>query len=177
MDAIPAIDRPYVALQDDFGRKWNETEFSKLKKKLSSSFNVVSIRKGMKVGSRKKLNMREAAGVIEKCDLFIGGISGNLHAAVAVGTPTIATPNVFNPRWDMPYHYLPSEHATKHTVIEPDTINFCGSFKCVDVGPISVTVSMGDYSSPTCDYGFSKSCVNSIKHEKILEATFQFFKI
>ena len=90
-----------IAIQKDFGRKWNESEFERLKLILGAKYNLVFIGEGM-VSNGASLNFREAASVIKKCDLYVGGISGTMHAAVAVGVPTIATPNVFNAEWDMP---------------------------------------------------------------------------
>lgn len=90
-----------IAIQDDFGRKWNHQEFLNLKKKLVLDYNLIEIGQGMNIDG-KNLNIRQAAAVTSLCDLFVGGISGNLHAAVAVGTPTIGISNVFNPEWDMP---------------------------------------------------------------------------
>ena len=68
---------------------------------LNKSYNVIEIGVGLKVG-KQDLNMRQCAAVTSLCDLFVGAISGNLHAAVAVSCPTIATTNVFDPSWDMP---------------------------------------------------------------------------
>ena len=112
-----------IAIQGDFGRKWNHCEFLKLKANLKKNYNLIEIGPNCKFGS-KVLNMRESAAVISLCDLFVGGVSGNLHAAVAVSTPTIATPNVFDPTWDMPQYYLPKDKAKMHLTVVPEKKKF-----------------------------------------------------
>ena len=162
--------QPLIALQNDFTRVWNEHEFKILRNELFNSFNVVEIGAGMKLGS-KTLNMRQSAAVIEQCNVFIGGISGNAHAAVAVGTPTICTPKVFNPKWDMPEYYQNKDKNSlvKHKTILPLRENFCGSYECVKIQKNFVEVDMGDYSSKECSAGFKQSCVHSISAKQILD--------
>lgn len=48
-----------------------------------------------------KLSIRETAGVLEHCQLFIGNDSGPMHLAAAVGTPTVA---FFGPSETRHYH-------------------------------------------------------------------------
>lgn len=168
-----------IAIQSDFGRKWNHSEFLKLKCILKNNYNLIEIGINCKLGSRV-LNMRESAAVISLCDLFVGGVSGNLHAAVAVSTPTIATPNVFDPSWDMPQYYLPKDKAAIHHTVLPEREDFCGNYHCVKVTEKFVSVEMGDYSSKNCSFGLSKSCINSItaiKIARLIEAFFNRSKI
>ena len=87
------------------------------------------------------------------CDLFVGGISGNLHAAVAVGTPTIGTSNVFNPEWDMP-EYSQNEFILdpkkKHKTVEINKKKFCGEYAKSFFTKQYVYVEGGQYSPQEC---------------------------
>jgi len=60
-------------------------------------------------------NIHQSAALIERCDLFVGGDSGPMHVAVAVGTPVVA---VFGPSnkeaWGP---YTPPGESSPHTVV------------------------------------------------------------
>jgi len=166
-----------IALQSDFGRKWNTKEFIKLKRILNQQFNVIEIGPNMMLDERV-LNMREAAAVTSLCDVFVGGVSGNMHAAVAVGTPTICTPNVFDPHWDMPEFYqneFIGEAHKQHITILPKPENFCGNYECVSFSDKAVIVSAGDYTPKICPSGFPEACVHSIKSVDIYNKIVNFF--
>lgn len=166
--------KPTIAIQSDFDRKWNITEFLKLKESLQKKYNLIEIGFGLSYEG-KVLNFRESAALISLCDLFVGGISGNLHAAVAVSTPSISTPNVFDPRWDMPEHY--SIDGTYHKTVLPLKKNFCGNYACVSVGNDHVQVKNGDYSPKHCPEGLPQSCIHSISAKQIEIEVDKFFKI
>ena len=165
--------RKLIAVQDDFELKWNEQEFLKLKKLLEEKYNIIYIGKNMTLNN-KNLNMRESAAVISLCDLFVGGISGNMHAAVAVGTTTMCTSSVFNPEWDMPEYYqneFIKDDKKKHITIRPKNENFCGDFKCVSLSEKAVIVSNSErqfgYATKICPAGLPQSCIHSIRAEDI----------
>ena len=165
--------KPTIAVQADFDRKWNKEEFVKLKDNLRTRYNLIEIGAGISYGS-KKLNFRESAALISVCDLFIGAVSGNLHAAAAVNLPTIATPNVFNPEWDMPeFYYSPSK--TYHKTVRPFDYNFCGAYDCVKIGKKFIEVEGGDYSPKECPRNLPQSCVHSITAKQIKDEIDFFF--
>lgn len=144
--------RHTIAIQEDFGRKWNEEKFEKLKELLSRNYNLVFIGQGMRV-DKVSLNFREAAAVISKCDLYVGGISGTMHAAVAVDTPTIATPNVFPAEWDMPeftQNEFIKDPLKKHVTVFPKKENFCGQFAHVHNNGKYIYVDGDNYSPQVC---------------------------
>jgi hypothetical protein len=141
-----------IAIQADFGRKWNDGEFERLKLTLSEKYNLVLIGEGM-LAHGKKLSFREAAAVIGKCDLYVGGISGTMHAAVAVGVPTISTPNVFNAEWDMP-EFTQNEFVTdplkRHITVVARKELFCGNYAGVHNNGKYVYVDGDNYSPQVC---------------------------
>lgn len=166
-----------IALQKDFARKWNPIEFQRLKEMVSRKYNIVFVGRGMSVGF-KMLNMREAAAVTKLCDLFVGCISGLLHAAVAVGTPTIATPNVYPAEWIMPEFYqneFISEVTKRHITVLPKSTNFCGDYKCVSLSDSRIEVNAESHTPVHCPAGLPVGCVYSIKAEAILEKIEEFF--
>ncbi len=165
-----------IAFQGDLLRKWkNEYAVLELQDYLMNNFNIVFIHDKMKYNG-KILNIRQAGAIISSCDLFVGAISGNLHIAASLGTPTIAIPNVFDPKWDMPKYYLPESFSNLHFVVEPLAVNFCGSFKCVSVDNEKVIVKMGDYSSNLCSFGFPVSCISTISSGMVIDKINSFFK-
>ena len=75
-----------------------------------------------------KLNIRELASCIEKCDLFISNDTGPMHIATAVGTPTVA---LFGPGNHIRFQPI----GDIHTLIRYDVpCNPCKQFtdKCKD---------------------------------------------
>lgn len=56
-----------------------------------------------------KTNLRQALGLIAACDLWIGNDGGMLHAAVALGTPTVG---IFTPAKAKRWGYGTSKHKT-----------------------------------------------------------------
>lgn len=163
--------KKFIAIQDDFGRKWNHNEFSKLKKQLSSDFNLIEIGQKMNIGG-KYLNMRQAAAVTSLCDLFVGGISANLHAAVAVGTPTIGISNVFNPEWDMP-EYSQNEFIQnpqkKHRTVQLKKEKFCGNYAKSFLTKNYVYIEGGAYSPQECFKKFNKESEASFPKEDFFD--------
>ena len=163
--------RRTLAIQKDFDRKWNSAEFHKLKTSLSQKYNLVEIGEGMQCRG-KMLNMREAAAVIRRCDLYVGGISGTMHAAVAVGVPTVAIPNVSNPHWDMPEFYqntlIPDERK-RHVTVWPERISSCGNYQCVSLTKDYVDIKGGGFATKTCAAGFPLTCVQAIPSEQVLK--------
>ena len=150
--------KKFIAIQDDFGRKWNQNEFLKLKKQLSSDFNLIEIGQKMNIGG-KYLNMRQAAAVTSLCDLFVGGISGNLHASVAVGTTTIGISNVFNPEWDMPefsQNEFIQNPQKKHRTVQLKKEKFCGNYAKSFLTKNYVYIEGGEYSPQACFKKFNK---------------------
>ena len=141
-----------IAMQADFGRKWNDKEFERLKLMLNKKYNLVLIGEGM-LAQEKKLNFREAAAVIAKCDLYVGGISGTMHAAVAVGVPTISTPNVFNAEWDMP-EFTQNEFVEnplkRHITVVARKGSFCGNYAGVHSNGKYIYVDGDNYSPQVC---------------------------
>ncbi len=153
-----------IAVQADFGRKWNDKEFERLKPMLSKKYNIVLIGEGMFV-NRKKLNFREAAAVIAKCDLYVGGISGTMHAAVAVGIPTISTPNVFNAEWDMP-EFTQNEFITdplkRHITVVARKELFCGNYAGVHNNGKYIYVDGDNYSPQLCFADINKGKLGNV---------------
>lgn len=141
-----------IAIQEDFERKWNETEVIKLKKMLIKDFNLIEIGHSMKINN-KQLNIRQAAAVISKCDLYLGGISANLHGAVAVGIPTIGISCAFNPKWDMPefsQNEFIKDKSKKHITVKINPKKFCGYYAKSYLTEEFVYVHGGDYSPKKC---------------------------
>lgn len=183
-----------IAIQDDFGRKWNEKKFEKLKLALGDKYNLVYIGRHM-FHANRKLNFREASAVISNCDLYVGGISGTMHAAVAVGVPTIATPNVFPAGWDMP-EYSQNEfiidEMKKHKTVLPKIENFCGHFATVHNNGKYIYVDGDNYSPQVCFseinqgkvgriyeknlHSISVPCRCSINEQDIIELVDNFFE-
>ena len=182
-----------IAIQADFQRKWNETEFSRLKSFLGEQYNLVFIGLGMKLNG-KVLNFREAAAVIARCDLFVGGISGSMHAAVAVNVPTIATPNVFEASWDMPEYTqkeFTSNSTLRHRTVLPKAEAFCGHYAAVHRNDRLIFVDGDNYSPQKCFGQINRGlghkvypadsntlyfkCRCSIKAEDVLELIEEFF--
>ena len=163
--------KKYIAIQDDFGRKWNQKEFLKLKKKLALDYNLIEIGQKMKING-KYLNMRQAAAVSSLCDLFVGGISGNLHAAVAVGTPTIGISNVFNPEWDMPEYSqneFIKEPQKKHKTVQINEHKFCGYYAKSFHTSHYIYVEGGQYSPGECFKKFNNGIEVDIPSEDYFE--------
>lgn len=166
-----------IAIQKDFDRKWNSIEFEKLKIMLAKDYNLVFIGDGMRLNFRK-LNMREAAAVISLCDVFVGGVSGNMHAAAAVGTPTICTPNVYNAEWIMPEFYqndFINDEKKKHITVYSKPQYFCGDYKCVSLSSSCVVVNAESHTPAKCPAGLSQGCIHSIKAVDIVEKVDAFF--
>ena len=153
-----------IAIQKDFGRKWNESEFERLKLILGAKYNLVFIGEGM-VSNGASLNFREAASVIKKCDLYVGGISGTMHAAVAVGVPTIATPNVFNAEWDMPeftQNEFVSNPSKRHLTVSHRPELFCGNYAGVHNNGTYIYVDVDNYSPQECFAEINKGKLGNI---------------
>ena len=164
--------RRIVAIQGDFHRKWDRESFRELRERLSRVFNVVPIGTGMRVGERT-LNLREAAAVIERCELFVGGISGLLHAAAAVGVPTVGTPNAFDPRWDMPEFYqnlFIDNPARRHVTVRPSPGQCCGNYACVSLTSRHIRVAGGSFTPRRCAGGLPLGCIPSITAEQVFRA-------
>jgi ADP-heptose:LPS heptosyltransferase len=164
--------RRIVAIQGDFDRKWDREAFRELRERLSRVFNVVPIGTGMCVGERT-LNLREAAAVIERCGIFVGGISGLLHAAAAVGVPTVATPNAFDPRWDMPEFYqneFIEDPTRRHETVRPRPDRFCGTYACVSLTSRHIRVRGGSFTPRQCAAGLPCGCIPSITAEQVFRA-------
>lgn len=171
--------RKTIALQKDFERKWNSQEFERLKKILTEKYNLVFIGYGMRFGL-KILNLREAAAVASLCDVFIGGVSGILHAVVATNTPTIATPNVYNARWVMPEFYqneFIKQKKKKHITVYPKPSNFCGDYKCVSLSNGRIEVHAQSHTPEKCPVNDRDGCIHSIKAEDIIKKINLFFSI
>lgn len=169
--------RRTIAIQKDFDRKWNSIEFEKLKIMLATNYNLVFIGDGMRLNFRK-LNMREAAAVISLCDVFIGVVSGTMHAAVGVGTPTICTPNVYNAEWIMPEFYqndFIKDDAKKHVSVYPKPESFCGDYKCISLSSTNIMVNAESHTPINCPAGLGVSCIYSIRAEDVLEKIEEFF--
>lgn len=76
----------------------------------------------------KNLNLREVAGIINHCSLFIGNDNGLFHMAVALGIPTITVFGPENPVEWHPYDHLPEG---KHIIVSKKLICMnCGKLYC-----------------------------------------------
>jgi len=74
-----------------------------------------------------KTNLKELAAVIQKTNLFIGGDTGPLHIAAAVGTPTISLFGPTNPRI-----YAPA--GVDHVAIASKvSCRYCHSRRCKEL--------------------------------------------
>ncbi len=154
-----------IAIQDDFARKWNATEVEKIKKMLIQNFHLVEIGDSMTFNN-KKLNIRQAAAVTSLCDLYLGGISANLHAAVAVNIPTIGISCAFNPEWDMPEYYqneFIEDPKKKHITVPINPRKFCGYYSQSYQTEKYIYVHGGDYSPDECFKDINK------KYDEIAE--------
>ena len=161
-----------IAIQGDFGRKWHDEQFRCLNAQLSRLYNVVTIAAGMRIGERL-LNMREAAAVIAACELFVGGISGTLHAAVAVGVPTVATPNAYDARWVMPEYYqneFIDDPSRRHVTVRPLPERFCGNYACVSLTSRHIDVRGGSHTPQRCAAGLPLGCIPAITAEQVFRA-------
>ena len=100
---------------------------------------IISLMKNDSINLCGKLTYRESAAIIEKTNLFIGGDSGLLYIASAVGTPTISLFGPSNPK-------LVAPMGEKHIYIwgktdcspcyVPETVHKkeflkCNDFKCM----------------------------------------------
>ncbi|MBI4208837.1 MAG: lipopolysaccharide heptosyltransferase II [Deltaproteobacteria bacterium] len=52
-----------------------------------------------------KTNLKQTAAVLQRCDLVIGGDTGPIHLAVAMGTPVVTLFGAANPQRTGPYGY------------------------------------------------------------------------
>jgi len=152
-----------IAIQNDFERKWKSGSFEELKELLGKEFNVVEVGEGMEYRG-EVLSLLDVVAIISESDLFVGGVSGLMHAAVAVDVPTVCTSNVMDPRLDMPEFY--SDSFMHKTVKRGDF--FCNKYLCVmkDAGD-SVRVMGGDFSPKYCPVSCEKSCISSITSHDI----------
>lgn len=65
-----------------------------------------------------KTSLHQTAALLEKCGLFLGGDSGPMHMAAAVGTPVVA---VFGPSNHKAWGpYTPGGQPVHHTVVKRD---------------------------------------------------------
>ncbi len=65
-----------------------------------------------------RTSIKETAALIERCDLFVGGDSGPMHIAAAVGTPVVAVFGPSNRRAWGPY--VPPGEANPHAIVARD---------------------------------------------------------
>ena len=99
-------------------REWTVEGWTKLVTLLRESFDCAVIQMGSDMDTGKgfvktpriagtedqvgKLNLEESVAALEQLDLFIGIDSGLLHAAGAVGTPTVGLFGPINPKLRLP---------------------------------------------------------------------------
>jgi ADP-heptose:LPS heptosyltransferase len=99
-------------------REWTAEGWTKLVTLLRDSFDCVVMQLGSDMDTAKgfvkapriagaedwvgKLNLEESVAALEQLDLFIGIDSGLLHAAGAVGTPTVGLFGPINPKLRLP---------------------------------------------------------------------------
>jgi ADP-heptose:LPS heptosyltransferase len=99
-------------------REWTVEGWTNLAARLKKSFDCVVIQMGSDMDTAKgfvktpriagtedwvgKLSLEESVAALEQMDLFIGIDSGLLHAAGAVGTPTIGLFGPINPKLRLP---------------------------------------------------------------------------
>ncbi|MGC2300701.1 MAG: glycosyltransferase family 9 protein, partial [Acidobacteriaceae bacterium] len=99
-------------------KEWTVTGWTKLVTLLRDSFDCVVIQLGSDMDTARgvvrtpriagtvdwidKLSLEESIAALEQLDLFIGIDSGLLHAAGAVGTPTVGLFGATNPRFILP---------------------------------------------------------------------------
>lgn len=106
-------------------KEWGERKYAELVRRLTSESEACQVvvtgspgeleraRRVVRVaGSKRVVNLAGKTtigvlpGVLEKCDLFVGGDSAGMHIAAAVGTPTVsifgpADPQTWAPRGEM----------------------------------------------------------------------------
>jgi heptosyltransferase-2 len=114
---------------------------------------VVSQIKSQAVNLVGKTTFKQLAAVLQRCRLFIGGDSGPLHIAAAVGTPTVGIFGPSDPR-------LVAPRGEKHLAV----------WKKVSCSPCywPDTVAAGhDFSE--CKEG-SRECMSAIQVEDVLAA-------
>ncbi len=119
-----------------------------LRRTTSKPFNLVG-----------KTTFKQLAAVLKRCSLFVGGDSGPLHMAAAVGTPTVGIFGPSDPRLVAPrgeQHLAIWKHVPCSPCYRPDTVTdrqdfsscFEGSLECmhkisVDEVLVSVHQQMG----------------------------------
>ena len=91
---------PVIGVSTDAGwecKKWPLSRYKQVCQYLKDKYNAEVIQLGK--GSRwmglglnliDQTTVREAAIILEKCNLFLGNDSGLMHLALAIGTPTVA---------------------------------------------------------------------------------------
>jgi glycosyltransferase involved in cell wall biosynthesis/ADP-heptose:LPS heptosyltransferase len=105
-----SLTAPLVALHPwvkDANRRWPLAHWAKVAENLSSRLGATSVvlggsqdvaaaeglagaTSGNVLLATGALTLRQTAALIERCDLFLGVLSGPLHMAAAVGTPIVA---------------------------------------------------------------------------------------
>lgn len=86
---------------------------------------VVSGMKNESINLVGKTNFKQLAAILTHCQLFIGGDSGPLHIAAAVGTPTIGIFGPSDPRLVAPKgenHLVIWKHVSCSPCYQPETV-------------------------------------------------------
>lgn len=162
---------PRIGIQADWERKWSKREFNRFLKMVKNITQPILIGAKVRFGWRR-LNFRESASVLSACDLFLGGVSGLLHAAVAVGTQTIGTPNVYPAEWVMPEFYqnpFINDRNLFHKTILPKKENKCERYNCVRLTDNRIEVDGESHTPVTCKAGFSIGCIQSISADQVIK--------
>jgi lipopolysaccharide heptosyltransferase I len=89
--------------------------------------SIISGISGAVINLAGKTNLKELAAVIQKAQVFIGGDTGPLHIAAAVGTPTIS---LFGPTNPSTYAPLGEKHVA---IVSEADCRFCFKRKCANL--------------------------------------------
>lgn len=142
-------DRPLIALHPwvyDPARQWPLTSWARVAEELVARYGAALVLLGgpKDASSAEELakalptpplvasgalSLRETGAIIERCDLFVGALSGPLHMAAALGTPIVACyprelSEAYAPYTD-PGRYrilTPQSHSTPLSEIPPSAV-------------------------------------------------------
>jgi heptosyltransferase II len=154
-------------------KRWHPTKFAQLADTMIKEYKakiifvggpgdeevvrkVVSGMKNESVDLVGKTTFKQLAAVLKRCQLFIGGDSGPLHIAAAVGTPTIGIFGPLDPR-------LVAPRGENHIAI-------CKNISCSPCYRPDTGLTIHDFSN--CPKG-TLECMEKITTEDVLAAVHQ----
>jgi heptosyltransferase-2 len=154
-------------------KRWHPTKFAQLADTMIKEYKakiifvggpgdeevvrkVVSGMKNESVDLVGKTTFKQLAAVLKRCQLFIGGDSGPLHIAAAVGTPTIGIFGPLDPR-------LVAPRGKNHIAV-------CKNISCSPCYRPDTGLTIHDFSN--CPKG-TVECMEKITTEDVLAAVHQ----